>query len=147
MVRASAPLSVGTWGAIFLELTVVSWAIWTLLHARATPVKEPKVWWQRRSVHSLLAACAWLPISLAGAWVVGMSVEDVVAVWLPDQASIAGLIAAALVTWRLTLSGWARVLLRTPEPGRFVDGLPWVIPVATVALLALRHGLPIWGWL
>lgn len=141
------PLTVGTWGAIGLELAVVSWAVWTLLHARATPVKEPRAWWGRRSVHSLLAAAAWLPISLAGAWVVGMAVEDVVAGWLPSLAAGAGIVAALIVTWRLTLTGWLRVLLRTPEPKRALDGIGWVLPVLTVALLALRHGLPIWGWL
>ncbi|MBX2797721.1 MAG: hypothetical protein KTR31_08640 [Myxococcales bacterium] len=137
----------GTWVAIGLELVVVVWAVWTLVHARADSLERVGDWWKRSSVHAALAASAWLPLGIAGAWVVGMAVEDAVAQLFPSWAVLAGLLVALVVAWRLTFTGWWRVVVRTPPAKRAIEGWPWLVPVGLVALLALRFGLPVWGWL
>ena len=141
------PLLLGTWGAVLLELWVVVWIVGTLVWARGEPLDHPRKWLARWSVQAFLAPLAWLPISLAGAWVFGMAVEDLVAPWLPSGASAIGWFAAAWVALRLSLTGLLVVVLRTPEPRRRVEGWIWVVPVTIVAALAVRYGLPVWGWL
>lgn len=143
----SVPLDVGTWGAILIELSVVVWALWTLVSARGARVSDWSALWARRSVHTGLSLVAWLPLGLAGAWVVGMAVEDLLAGVVPGLATVFGIGAAAAVAFRLTWTGWVRVVSQAPVPKRRVTGWPWALPVLLVAGLAFRHGLPIWGWL
>ncbi|MEN0062710.1 MAG: hypothetical protein AAGA48_11205 [Myxococcota bacterium] len=141
------PLGLGTWGAIAIELSVVLWAGWTLLAAQGDRVSDWSMLWHRRSIHTGLSLVAWLPLGLAGAWVVGMAVEDQMANWSPTVALALGAVAAIAVAWRLTWTGWVRVVSQTPVPKRRVHGWPWAVPVLIVAGLAFRHGLPIWSWL
>jgi len=141
------PASVGTWGAILIELAVVVWSAYTLASARAEPIDEWSKLWKRRSVHTGLALVGWLPIGLAGAWVVGMAVEDLTAGLFPTLGLILGFLAMLVVAVRLAWTGWVRVVSRTPEPRRRITGWPWAVPVLIVSALAFRHGLPIWGWL
>jgi len=141
------PQTIGVWGAIAIELAVVAWASWTLIAARGERVESWSGLWHRRSVHTGLALVGWLPIGLAGAWAVGMAVEDVVASVVPSIGFVTGLAAMMVVAVRLSWTGWVRVVSRTPVPSRWTSGMPWAIPVLIVAGLAFRHGLPIWGWL
>jgi len=141
------PHAIGVWGAIAIELAVVAWASWTLARAQAEQVSDFATLWQRRSVQTALALVGWLPIGLAGAWAVGMAVEDVVAGWSPSLGFVAGLLAMLVVAVRLSWTGWVRVVSCAPAPRRWTSGLPWAVPVLIVSGLAFRHGLPIWGWL
>jgi len=141
------PLTVATWLAVLLELGVVVWVVWTLLRAGAPQVYHWRGWLDRISVQAVLVAFAWLPIALAGAWVVGMAVEDWFAYWFPIAARPAGWAAALLVAARISVTGWWSNVRATPTPRRWSDGWPWAAPVILMALLAIRHGLPLWGWL
>ncbi|MEO0601580.1 MAG: hypothetical protein AAF211_09095 [Myxococcota bacterium] len=143
----SVPATIGTWGAIVIELAVVLWAAWTLALARNEPVADWSMLWERRSIHTLLALVGWLPIGLAGAWVVGMAVEDLVAAWFPMLGLAFGFVAMLAVAVRLSWTGWVRVVAQTPTPKRRLQGWPWAVPVLLVSGLAFRYGLPIWGWM
>ena len=140
-------LDASTWVAVAIELGVVVWALWTRLRAQASPIRDPRDWWSRRSIQAAIAAFSWLPLSLAGCWVVAIAIEDRLAVWLPGIAIYVGLVVAVLVAWRLGLTGWVRIVRQTPIPKRALEGWPWMLPVGFVAALALRFGLPIWGWM
>lgn len=140
------PLMVGTWAAVLLELGVVAWATVTLFRASAPPVDGPRAWARRWSVHGVVAPLFWAPTALAGAWVIGMAVEDGVAPLWADAAAPLAIAAAGLVGLRLGLTGLLRVVAGTPVPVRRWEGLLAAPPVLLVAGLAIRHGLPIWGW-
>lgn len=133
--------------AIAIELVVVAWAVWTRLRANDTPIRDPRDWWTRRSIQAGVAAFSWLPLALAGCWVVAIAVEDVLAGIIPDAAIYVGLVVAVLIAWRLALTGWVRIVRHTPLPRRTREGWLWLLPVGMVAAIALRYGLPIWGWL
>ncbi len=143
----SLPAGLAIWVAILIELAAVAWAGFTLAAARSEPVGDLTMLWRRRSVHTGLALVGWLPIGLAGAWVVGMAVEDLFSGWIPGLGTVLGFVAMLAVAVRLSWTGWVRVVSQTPEPKRWVQGWPWAFPVLIVSGLAFRHGLPIWGWL
>ena len=118
-----------------------------LVSARATPVQSLEEWRQRISVRALLAPIFWAPTALAGAWVVGMAVEDLTAPWLLAYAPPLAWGVSFLVAWRLSATGCLRLVRRTPASPRRLQGLAWVPIAGVVAGLATIHGLPIWGWL
>jgi len=142
-----APLTAATWCAVAVELTVVLWATWALMSACAQPVESVRQWRDRLSVRSVFTPLFWAPTSLAGAWVVGMAVEDLTAPWLLGHATLLGGVTTVVVAWRLSVTGWIRVLRCTPVPRSRLQGLVWVPVAGVVAGLAAVHGLPIWGWL
>ena len=74
-------------------------------------------------------------------------VEDAFASWLPAQAQALGWVAAALVVWRLGLSGLRRVATQAPRPAHRHEGWLALPPVGGVTVLAWLHGLPFHGWL
>jgi hypothetical protein len=141
------PLEVSTWVALATELAAVAFAALCLVRARADRVDHPRRWVKRLSVHAVVSPLFWAPTALAGAWVMGMATEDLLAPWLGSAAVLFGWIAAGLIAWRLAATGFVAVLLNTPEPRRRIEGW-WAAPLALgVGWLAIRHGLPIWGWL
>lgn len=142
-----APLLAATWSSVALELTVVAFAVATLFRASRARVEDLRGWWDRRSVWAWVAPLFWLPTAATGAWVAGMAVEDLVAPWVAEAATPLAWVAAALVAWRLGWTGLVRVVRGTPTPRRRLEGLAFAAPALIVAALALRHGLPLWGWL
>jgi len=142
-----APLTAATWGAVGVELLVVVWATWMLMSANAAPVESFAAWKSKLSIRAILTPLFWAPTALAGAWVVGMAVEDLTADWLLDYAQPLAWSVAFLVAWRLAATGWLRLILRTPQPSSRLQGLIWAPLALLVAGLALKHGLPIWGWI
>lgn len=142
-----APLTAATWCAVAVELLVVAWAGWMLVSANATPARSFAQWRENLSVRAILVPLFWAPTALAGAWVVGMSVEDLTAEWLLDYAQPLSFFVAFLVAWRLAATGWFRLVLRNPAPSSRLQGLVWAPPALLVAALAMKHGLPIWGWI
>jgi len=142
-------LSVATWVALGIEFLVILWAGSTLVRSRL-PVAERVPWRERLHVNLVLAGLAWLPMALAGAWVVEMVVEDALAGWLgwwPGAMSAVGWTVAAIVGWRAGLTGWIAVLRDGGRPRHWSEGWVWVPLVSVIAALAVRHGLPVWGWL
>ena len=140
-------LRAGTWLALAVELAVVGWALVTRLRANGPPIRNRKDWLARGSLQAGIAALSWLPLAMAGCWVVAIAVEDSLAGFIGDFAIYVGAICAVLVAWRLGLTGWVRVVRRAPVARHWLAGWPWLLPVTLVSALALRHGLPIWGWL
>ncbi len=142
-----SPLAVGTWAAIGCEVLVAGWAVGWLLAARAEPVVDLKGWWNRISVPAVLVPLLWAPLALAGCWSVAMAIEDATSGFLLSGARELGYAVAGLVAWRYGLSGVGRVLRGIDRPARPLAALPGALIAAPMAGLALRHGLPIWGWL
>lgn len=139
-----------TWVAIVLELTVAAWVVTRLW---ATLWRPPTTWAHLRetlSIRSVVLTAFWVPISLAGAWVIAMAVEDGVAPWLGAGAvgtwsgALLGWLAGGLALWRL---GWTGLLavLSAPRPRSRWAGV-WIAPALLgLAALALSE-LPIWQW-
>ena len=141
------PITLGTWSAVLLELYVAGWAAVAWFRASEEPVDSVQTWVQRATLHAITAPVFWAAAMLAGAWVVGMATEDLVASFWPAAASISAWLVAVFVVWRVGLPGLWRVLVSTPIPGHRWDGVLTVWPALLVAGLALRYGLPVWGWL
>jgi hypothetical protein len=141
------PLTIGTWTAVLLELYVAAWITVAAFRATEAPAASMREWWERWSPHNLAAPLVWAPTALAGAWVIGMETEDVVAGWWSSGASAVGWIVAGLVVLRLGWPSLVRVSRCAPTPGHRWDGAVTIWPVVVVAGLAVRYGLPIWGWL
>jgi hypothetical protein len=149
------------WVALVLELLVDLF----MLGALSLTAHAPQLSWaqykSRLTVRSVVVPLFWAPVALAGAWVVGMATEDLLAGWHATAAKWLGWGVAALVAWRLGRTGWRRVVggLELPAsaaegqkvlrvvPRWRLDGLAWAPLLVLVAALATRHGLPVWGWL
>lgn len=99
------------------------------------------------SARAVLVPLFWIPVSLAGSWVVAMAVEDSLVDLHTTGAQVLGAGLALLVAWRLGFSGLRRVLGALEPPKKRSAGWPWTFLVLPLAALAIRYGLPIWGWL
>lgn len=153
---ASAPISwesvdtpavIAGWAAVVLELLVVVKAGAALLLTPHAPKITLADWWERRSVEAFVLPAFWAATALAGSWVIGMAAEDALAEYVSGRAAAAlGWVAALAVGWRLGLTGWVRIV-GALEPGRPTRGLLWAPLLLLVGWLALRYGLPVWGWL
>ncbi|MEQ1567767.1 MAG: hypothetical protein ABMA64_19150 [Myxococcota bacterium] len=141
------PLTLGTWSAVGLELYVGAWTLVAWARATGAPVRKVAEWAARGTPHAVAAPLVWASVSLAGAWVIGMEAEDWLAPTLGGAARFVGWAVAALVTWRLGWPGLVRLVRMTPEPHHRWDGAVTIWPSVFVAALAVRYGLPIWGWL
>lgn len=140
-------VAIAAWGAVGLELLVVGRAIAALALTAHAPTRTFAEWKRDWSVDAVVLPLFWFVCALAGAWVVGMAVEDALAPFAPAVAAPAMLLTTALIGWRLGVSGVLRVIGGLDAPKRRVDGLPWAPVLLGVTALAARHGLPIWGWL
>ena len=120
-----------------------------MLSARvAEPVVDIRSWLKRLHPTSVSAPLFWLTTPLAGAWVVGMAVEDTLATVFPAEvAYVAAWVSAGLVAWRFGLTAAWATLTRVPEPEYRMSGWAWAPPALAMAALATWYGLPIWGWL
>lgn len=141
------PLVLGTWSAIALELYVDGWAAFTWARSGGPAIDSFAAWRARVTPAAVAAPALWLTAGIAGVWVTGMAVEDL----LPDGAlsrGAAAVVDAALV-WRLVWPALSRVGARpapaAPLPPAALAAA--LAPVALVAALAVRHGWPIWGLL
>lgn len=141
------PLTLGTWAALGVEILTAGWALAWLLTANAEPAPDLKAWWRRVSVPAVLVPILWSPLAAAGCWSVSMAVEDAFAPILPTGAREIGWFASALVAWRFGLGGIERVVRGIDRPVRPLAAIPGALVAAPMAWLALRHGLPIWGWM
>jgi len=145
---SGTPRQAATWVAVAAELLTAGWAVWALARTAAIePVRHPREWLQRRSIHAVVAPLAWVPLAAAGCWVVAMAAEDLVAGWWSPAAAPVAWGLAALVGWRLAGSGLVELVRRTPPPASGKEGWASALVVLPMAALAVRHGLPLWGWL
>lgn len=137
------PIVAGAWMALGMELAVALWALLALARTAETDVRDGREWARRLSVHNVVGPLFWLPVSLAGSWVIAMAVEDAlpagpIAIWT-------GRAIGLVVAWRLAWSGLSRLLFGARVPKHRADGLIWVVPLLVVAGYAAWYGLPIWS--
>ncbi|MFT7518034.1 MAG: hypothetical protein ACI9MC_000158 [Kiritimatiellia bacterium] len=133
-----------TWIAIVLELTVAAWATTRLWSTLGSPTLSWKTYKQSFAVRSIVRPLFWLPVALAGSWVIAMAVEDLVAPLHPWAGMGAGWIAGTVVMWRLGWSGLIAILA-TRRPKRRWSGVLTAPLLLMLAGLALSE-LPVWGW-
>jgi len=140
-------LQVAAWAAVGLELLVTVRAIGAILLTEQAPQLSWSAWKRNWCIDALALPLFWAPTALAGAWVVGMAAEDLVAPVHPTAGTIAAWTAAILVAWRLGWTGWRRVVGSLDPPKKRIQGVGWAPFLVGVSVLAVVHGLPIWGWL
>lgn len=141
------PLTVATWTAVLLELYVAGWAVVALWRASEAPVDDPRRWLTRASPHAVVTPFFFAAASLSGSWVLAMAAEDLLAPYGAFAGRVTGALVAVAVAARLGAPAVARVARRTPIPRHRWDGVLAAVPALGVGLLAVRYGLPIWGWL
>jgi len=144
---ADLPLVAGAWGAVAVELLLVVKIADALLLTPQEPTLSWRGWYESRSVDAVALPAFWMICALAGAWTVGMAVEDSLAGLHAVGAFAAGAGAAALAAWRLGWTGFCRIVAGLKEPPSRLRGLSWAPLLLAVGYLAARHGLPVWGWL
>ena len=134
------------WAAVTLELITALCALSAIALTSHLPALSAKLWWERRSIKSFALSVFWPSVALAGAWVVGMSVEDAIAPFAPRLAFGLGLAVTVVVAWRLGYTGLIRVLGGLDEPKRRTQGL-LLAPLLLLITVVTIQSLPIWGWL
>ena len=135
-------LEPSAWIALALELLTLLHAFNCITLTPLTPNLSPRGYRDALSVHALVLPLYWAPTALAGAWVVGMSVEDALAPFAPTPARWLGVITSVLIAWRLGLSGLARVIGGLSAPKSRLQGILWAPLLLTFAALAAWYGLP-----
>ncbi|MED5371017.1 MAG: hypothetical protein VX899_08400 [Myxococcota bacterium] len=135
------------WTAVGVELLA---DLFLFLALTLTPLRPTLSWKGYRasfSARSILVPTLWIPAVLAGSWVVGMAVEDGLSMIHAQGALAAGIVVALFMAWRLGWTGLRRVLGALEPPKRRFEAWGWAPLVLPLAVLALRYGLPVWGWL
>jgi len=128
-----------------LELTVAAWVVSRLWLTYPQPRWTWSRWTRTAAVRDVVLPAFWIPVSLAGSWVIGMAVEDQVAPYNALAGSILGWSTMALVLWRLGWTGLMAVIAGPPARTRLAG--VWIAPILLgLAGLALAE-LPLWGWL
>ena len=95
-----SPVTLGTYGALGIELSILGIATRSLLKSSRAPVaswRDPR----RRSPTPWVLPIFWAPNALGGSWVVGMATEDLLAPWLADGATLVGWCVFMLVLSQL----------------------------------------------
>lgn len=150
------PILVGAWVAVAMELLVTVWAVLALARTLGPPITERalgtrttraraalRTWAGRLSLHNLIGPLFWLPVGLAGCWVIAMAIED--ALPAGEIARWVGYAVGALAAWRLVAPGAVRLVLYAPVPRRRIEGWPFAPALLAVGAYAAWYGLPIWG--
>ncbi|TNE87440.1 MAG: hypothetical protein EP330_18425 [Deltaproteobacteria bacterium] len=133
--------------AVGLELLVAARVAAILLLSVGAP---PATWAHFKanwSIEGVVRPLFWVPTAAAGAWVLGMAVEDALSPYLGEPAFWLGVIAALIAGWRLGITALGRLIGGLFPPKRRTDGWMWALPLLLTASLAARYGLPVWGWL
>ncbi|MFT4625068.1 MAG: hypothetical protein ACI8PZ_003734 [Myxococcota bacterium] len=137
-----SPLVVAAGGALVFEVLAIALATGWLLVSAGQPPADGATLRRTASVRAVTAPLFWLATTLAGTWSVALAAEDLLGVaapWLPW-------VVAALVFWRVGAPGCARIARQLPPARRFA-GLSTAPVLLSIGALAIRHGLPVWGWL
>lgn len=134
------------WIALGIELVVVARAATLLALTDAAPTLTRRTWRELGSVDGVVAPMFWVAVAGAGAWSLGMAVEDAFAPLTSTDAGRWGAIAVALLALgRLGFPGLVRVIGGLRRPKRWTDGAVWAPALLLVAIVAIRHGWPLWG--
>jgi hypothetical protein len=139
------PIAWATPAAILLELLVASRVMMVLLLTAGAPPPTWRDFRQNWSVEAFTRLLFWVPTGLAGAWTLGMALEDAMSPLLGEGAFYLAVLFSALTTWRLILPVLGRLIGGLFPPRRRSEGWFWAPPLLLTAALAARHGLPIWG--
>ncbi len=144
---AAAPYQLARWASVFVECTTLMYAAIVLVHARLAPVADRVKWRANLGLRSVMAPVFWLVVSAAGAWSATIATQDVLGPYLLQHTDLVAPLVGVTVWLRLGLSALVDVSTRIPDDvPRWAD-VGWVPMVGLVTALALRYGLPIWGWM
>ena len=146
-IEPDAFVNPAAWLALVVELAVVAYLFFSIALTAQDPELDWKGFQRKLSVEAVVLPLVWIPVALAGSWVVGMAVEDKLAAWHPTAALALGWGVAALVGWRLAWTGWKRIVGGLDVPKRRTKGLAWAPALLLVGGLAAWHGLPLHGLL
>lgn len=144
---ADQPLVISAWAAVVLELTLWWRAFGALTRSTGEAAPDLRTWVQRSTVRSWVLPLFWIPVAAAGAWSVGMAVEDLIAPHLPQVARPAAWLMIGFIGWRLGITGAWQVCRAAPTKARRLEGVLFA-PIEVVGgALALFYALPVWGWM
>ncbi|MCO4744149.1 MAG: hypothetical protein KC912_05135 [Proteobacteria bacterium] len=135
----------GAWIALGLELLVATRVAWVLLLSAGADAPTWQSYKQHFSVESVVRPLFWVPTSAAGAWVLGMAIEDATAPYIGAGAFWLGLLGAGLAVWRLGWTPLRRLIGGLLPPKHRTDGIAWAPLLLGIAGFAAWYGLPIWG--
>ena len=136
------PLTLAAGCALTLELLALVLAVGWLALSVGQPATTAHEWLKHVSVRAVVAPIFWVATTLTGTWVVAIAAQD----WLAIDQPMLPWAVAAVVTWRVGLPGCVRVARGLP-PAKRSSGLFAAPVLLLLGGLAVRHGLPIWGWL
>lgn len=146
-VEESALLRPAAWTALATELLLVVYLFDSITLSPQQAELSGRAWARALSPHAVALPLFWAPASLAGAWAVGMAIEDVLAPHSAPLAGGLGKLVGLLVAWRLSWTGWRRVVTGLTPPKHRWKGLLWAPPLLGLGGLAFWYGLPIRGFL
>ena len=144
-LEPDALIAPSSWLAFLLEIVVDLYMFGALALTAQEPELSVESYKRKLSVEAVVLPLFWVPVALAGSWMVGMAVEDRLAEWHATAALVAGWTVAGLVGWRLGWTGLRRIVGGLDVPKRRTKGLGWAPLLVLIAGLAAWHGLPIHG--
>lgn len=146
-IETGSLLAPSVWIALITELLLVVYLFDSLTLSPQQATLDWRAWLRALSPHAVAMPLFWAPAAAAGAWAVGMAIEDVLAPTSPLLGAILGRLIGLLVAWRLSWTGWRRVVTGLTPPAHRWKGLLWAPPLLGMGGLAFWYGLPIRGFL
>lgn len=142
---AEAFKEASVWLALGCEGALTVWLGWTLLRCRGRADRSLAAARDRACIGWMAALLCWGATATTGAWGVAMVVQDHLAPWSSDVGLVVGWTVGGLALLRLGLTSWLRLAWRAPVAASRLSGWLWSPLALGMTLLAIRHGLPVWG--
>lgn len=102
-------------------------------------------WRQALGLQAVVLPVVLAATLAAGSWSLAMALEDLLP---PSQVSgLAASVVALAAGLHYGLGAWCRAVAALEPPDRWSRGLLRCLILTPVGVLALVHGLPVWGWL
>jgi hypothetical protein len=140
----ATPAIVAGWVAVCVEIAVAGWATVALWRAWGRELPSRRQWWANRSVAAFVRPVFWVPTALAGSWVIGMAVQDLLSPISETGGLVVGVLLGSIAAWRLVWTGTLRIIAGSPSGKRLagITTAPFLLAIAALSVGAL----PIWGW-
>ncbi len=136
------PLTLAAVSATGIELCLGLFAIGWLAVCTRQPSVGHQAWLRQASIRAFTVPIYWAATTLAGTWTVALGAADLVG----GTSTMLPAFIAVVVLWRVGLPGCLKMARQLPPAPR-TKGLVLAPALLLVSGLALRHGLPVWGWL
>lgn len=146
-IESGALVTPAAWLALITELLLVVYLFDGLTLTPQQAELSGRAYLRALSPHAVALPLFWAPASLAGAWAVGMAMEDLTAALSPAAGAVVGPLVGLTVAWRLSWTGWRRVVTGLTPPQSRAKGLLWAPPLLGLGALAFWYGLPLRGYL